>query len=263
MPAVPRSRLVRLVLSLAVVTAVTSCAPAAPESAPSPSPSAVDRFAAYERLNASVADIAEEQATLSPPMAQLLSAFRAIDRAVANLRDPERIDAAVDAWPPVTQELDDAPLEDVRRAARELAADVDATRIELARTRSSLDDDWEAAYLDAQDLVLQRVRAYAEASDALAQVLALHLPTYRQVLEETNSFVDRRSFYRSAEEASDAYEVEIGRLLDDLASARQQIAQYVEERDEAALDVNAATAAASDVWQQRPEARPSPEVSPP
>lgn len=259
----PRSRLVRLVSSLAVVTAVTACAPTAPESAPSPSPSTIDRLAAYERLNTSVAQIAEEQATLSPPMAQLLSALRAIDRAVANLRDPERIDAAVDAWPPVTQDLDDAPLEDVRRSARELAAAVDATRVELARTRSSLDDDWEAEYLDAQDLVLQEVRVYAEASDSLAQVLALHLPTYRQIMEETAAFVDRRGFYRSAEEASDAYEVEIGRLVDDLAAARQQIARYVEARDEAALDVNAATATASDVWRQRPESVPSPGVSPP
>lgn len=259
----PCSRLVHLAFCLAVVTAVTACAPATREPTPSPSPSPVDRLAAYERLNTSVGAIAEEQATLSPPMAQLLSALRAIDRAVANLRDPERIDAAVDAWPPVTQDLGDAPLEDVRRAARELAGDVDATRIELARTRSSLDDDWEAGYLDAQDLVLQEVRVYAEASDALAQVLAMHLPTYRQVMEETGAFVDRRGFYRSAEEASDAYEVEIGRLLDDLAAARQQIARYVEERDEAALDVNAASAAASDVWQQRPESTPSPEVSPP
>ena len=258
MPAVPRSRLLLLALCLAVVTALTACATPGPGPAPSPSPSGIDRLAAYERLNTSVAEIADEQAELSPPMAQLLSALRAVDRAVANLRDPERIDAAVDAWPPVAQELDPGPLEEVRRAARELAADVDATRIELARTRSALDDDWEAGYLDAQDRVLQEVRVYAEASDALAQVLALHLPTYRQLLEETSAFVDRRGFYRSADEASDAYEVEIGSLLDDLAAARQQIARYVEERDEAAIDVNAATAAASDVWQQRPERDPSP-----
>lgn len=257
------SRIVRLVSCLAVVTALSACATVAPEPEPSPSPSALDRHAAYESLNAAVAGIAEEQAELSPPMAQRLSALRALDRAVANLRDPERIDAAVDAWPPVTQELDDAPLEGVRRAARELATDVDATRIELARTRSALDDDWEVSYLDAQDRVLEEVRVYAEASDALAQVLAMHLPTYREVMERTSAFVDQRGFYRSAQEASDAYEVEIGSLLDDLAAARQQIAQYVEERDEAAQDVNAATALASEVWQERPETAPSPSVPPP
>lgn len=220
-------------------------------------------MAAYRMLHDRVAEIAEEQAELSPPMAQLLSSFRAVDQAASNLRDPERIDAAIDAWPPVRDQLDPAPLEEVRAAARELAADVDEARIDLSRTRSSLDDEWERRYLDAQDQVLQQVRAYARASDELAQVLALHLPTYRRLVEETTAFIETRSRYRSAQEASDAYEVEIGRLLDDLATARQQIARYVELRDEAALDVNAATAAATEVWAERPEDEPTPSGSTP
>lgn len=258
----PCLRLPRLVLCLAVVAAaVAGCSGAAPDAAPSPSPTP-NRMVAYEQLNDAVAEIAEEQAELSPPMAQLLSSLRAIDRAVANLRDPERLDAAVDAWPPVEGDLDVAPVEEVRRAARDIAADVDATRIELAETRSALDDEWEQGYLDAQDLVLQAVRTYARASDELAQVLAMHVPTYQQALVETTAFVEQRGFYRSAEEASDAYEVEIGPLLDELGMARQQIARFVEQRDDAASDVNAATAAATDVWRQRPEDDPSPEVTP-
>lgn len=246
-----------------MAVAATACSDGETAGIPSPTETALDTMAAYAQLNDAVAVIAEEQAALAPPMAELLSSLRATDRAVANLRDPQRIDGAVDAWPPVEGELDDAPLQEVRTAARGLAAEVDETRIELAQTRSSLDDEWERSYLDAQDEVLRAVRTYARTSDELAQVLAMHLPTYRTAIEESGAFVGTRDRYRSAEEASDAYEVEIGALLDELSTARQQIARFVEQRDDAAVEMNAQTAAAADVWARRPEDVPSPAGSAP
>lgn len=247
-----------MLVSVAMVATVAlGCADrgaGAPDRTPTPSVAEID----FDALHEGVATVAAEQAELAPPMARVLEAMRSVDETVEGLRDAEQLDATVSGWRPVPEQLRPDIVEPVRTSARELAAAVDTARGQLAEASRATDDPWEQRYLEAQDLVLQRVREYARRSDALAQVLAHHLPTYREIHEITAAFVERRGFYRSAEEASAAYEVDIGRLLDDLAGAREETARFVEERDEAALALNEASAAAAAIWEQRPSSSPEP-----
>ena len=133
-----------------------------------------------------------------------------------------------------------------------VAGDVDAARQTLADARAQLDDPWETQYLDAQDEVLLAVRGYARTADRLAQLLEQHWPTYVEVDARVVDFASRRSNYRDTPEAASALAVELDTILDDLAVAEAQLAEYRGRRSDAGREVNEASSAAVAVYEQRP-----------
>lgn len=238
----------RLLLLAALATVTVACA-----DAPEPPATEIEaRAVEFARLNAAVAEVAHAQAAADPLLANHLETLRRFDAIIEDLRDPEVIDAARERWQGVAAAFEELEVEGLRSAFRDVAFEVDEARISLSRASEQVADEWEQAYLRAQDEVLVAVREYAREADALAQVIGANQDVYARVAEETSEFVDRRWFYRSPEEAADAYEVEIGRLLPDLQDARQLLARYVGRRDEAGLAVNDATARAADIWASRP-----------
>lgn len=219
----------------------------------------VDRAEQLAEVTAAVADVAAAQAAADPLLASALAGVREVDVLVSRLRDPETVDAAKDEFPRVRSAVDAVDLTPLRPAIREIAFAVDRARTALAVAGRTAPTDWEARYLATEDETLVAVRAYAEAADALAQVLERTWPTYTAITDLTGPFVERRWVYRTSEEASAAYEVEIAPHLTDLAEAQALIERFREERDEAAAAVNEAVAETREVFRSRPpEPSPSP-----
>ncbi|MDX1657542.1 MAG: hypothetical protein R3343_01865 [Nitriliruptorales bacterium] len=246
----------RFLLLTAALLLLTACGDTA-----DPVTTEVDRRAAeFARLNTAVASVAETQASADPELADHLEAIRTFDALVEDLRAPDTVAAATDRFAPAAELLGVVDVDALRASDRELAFEVDDARAVLARARETAAGDWEARYLDAQDDVLTAVREYAEAADALAQVIGRYWDTYQAVAEETRTFVEQRWFYRTPQEAVDAYELAIDDHLPRLREARRVIADFTTERDEAAVAVNRATTDAAAVWASRPT-DPSPRTT--
>lgn len=242
-------RLPTLLLT-ALLLAVPACTPSAPEVGPTASPT--DHEALVDDLRDAVAAVAEEQDAADTRLLAALEAVRAVDEALVPLRSVGTIDDGVAAWPDAAAAFGRADVTDLRAGYLATAAAVDRARETLAATRTRLTSDWEVSYLDAEDEVLATVRAYAESADRLAQLLERHWPAYERIADQVSSFVERRWFFRSPQEALDALTVELDTLLIDLAAAQRELAQYRREREAAAQAVNEATAEAVAVWSRRP-----------
>ena len=243
-----------LVLALVFALAASACAT---ESAAGTAPRVDGRAVVLARVTDAVAEVADAQTATDPELASALAGAREVEVIVARLRDPETVDSAKDSWPRVDAAVQAVDLDPLRPAIREMAFAVDRARIALARASEAVGDDWEARYLAAQDDTLVAMRTYAEKADALAQVLERHWPTYQAVADLTGPFIEQRWLYRSPQEASAAYEVEITRYLDELGAAEDEIARYQAQRDDAARAVNAASKAAAEVFRDRPPAATS------
>ena len=238
----------RRFLLAAAVLLVPACGNADQSVAPE-----VDRRAAeFARLNNAVADVAEQQAQADPALAEHLEILRRLDGLIEELRDPEQVDAAKERFAPLATRFEELDADHLKQQYRQLAFEVDEARGALNRARQDVTDEWEAEYLDAQNDVLAALRGYAQAADALAQVLGTYRELYAAIAEETRIFVEQRWFYRTSQEAADAYELAIEDQLSGLSEARKVIADFTAERDEAAVAVNQATADAAAVWARRP-----------
>lgn len=251
-PAVPCPA-VRLLLAMLPLLLLVSCS-----SSPSPAATSTDggaREAVLADLRAEVAAVAQQQTAADAEVNDVLGAVRQVDEAVAALADVTRFDDTLSGYvegPHAAVAATDAA--GLRDGYLAVAEDVDAARQTLADARQRLDDPWEVTYLDAQDEVLLAVRAYARTADRLAQLLEEHWPTYEEVDERVTAFAATRANYRDTAEAAAALAVELDTVLDDLAVAEAQIAEYRGKRTEAGEAVNEASADAVAVYEQRPAA---------
>ncbi|MBW3662113.1 MAG: hypothetical protein KY469_03350 [Actinobacteria bacterium] len=209
-------------------------------------------------LHDEMAEVAEHQQVADLALADALSAVRRLEEVVAQLRDPERVDDAQDTSEGVDAAFTGVDPARLRQPFIDLALAVDDARATLRSTREVLDEDWQRGYLDAEDQVLTAVRAYAETADKLVQVVVRHWPTFESAHAVAARFVEQRWFYRSAQEAADAFEVQIGDLLPRLNSAQREIAKFVAQRQDAARAVNEASETASRHWRRRPGGDPTP-----
>jgi hypothetical protein len=237
-------------LLTALVVVLSACATTVPDAPPTASET--DHGALVDDLRDAVAAVAAAQAAADTRLLAALAAVRAVDEGLAPLRAVDTIDDGVAAWPDAEAAFRRADVTDLRAGYLATAAAVDRARETLATTRIQLTSDWEVTYLDAEDEVLAAVRSYAESADRLAQLLERHWPAYVRVADQVSSFVERRWFFRSPQEALDALTVELDTLLIDLAAAQGELAQFRREREAAALAVNEATAEAVAVWNRRP-----------
>lgn len=233
-------------LAITMVLSLAACAPAARVEVPAPVVD--DRGVTFDELRDAIAVVAQRQSGADDGVNRALEATRAIDRSVVALLDPERIDAQVERWPDVAATAGNAPLTGHRDAYIEVALAADRARAALSRARSRASGDDEDAYLEAQDEVLLAVRDYAEQADRVAQLLERHQSTYEFFVTKNSDFVERRSFFRSAEEASDAYATEIDGQVADLATAQRELSEQVDARRAAGVAVNDATATADRIF---------------
>ena len=251
-PRVP-CRAVRRLSLLLVVPLLVSCS-ASPTPVATPSETA-EREEVLADLRSEVAAVADQQAAADADTNEVLAAVRRVDEAVAALADVTEFDATisgyVDEVHAVVAATDATGLRDGYLA---VAEEVDAARQTLADARARLDDPWEVTYLDAQDEVLLAVRDYARTADRLAQLLEQHWATYEEVDARVTDAAGRRSNYRDTPEAAAALAVELDTVLDDLAVAEAQIAEYRRRRADAGEVVNEASAAAVAVYEERPPA---------
>lgn len=239
------SRLLPLVLLVAVLTGACSAAPA---EEPTVDPDAV------QQVHARMADVAAAQREADRRLAAAVEAVRQLDGIISGLRDPARVDDAKGTWPRVESAWNGASSEGLREGLVDLAQAVDEARIALDRVRDEVrTEPWLVDYLAAEDEVLIRTRSYAETADRLAQALVHHWPTYADLHDRTARFVEQRWFYRTSQEAADAYELAVQPLLGELAAGQEAIASAREERDAAAHEVNEAVAAAREAWEAREE----------
>jgi hypothetical protein len=243
----------RLLPLLVLLSVLAGCAPAASQ----PTTEVNDRGLLLSRLRAAVADVATAQDVADQDLTTALGAVRAIDEAVAGLQDVDTLEDEIDAWDEQDTTFGAASVDDLRSELIDVAVAVDEARGRLATARSRLDDPWETEYLAAEDAVLAAVRDYAETSDRLAQLLQRHWPVYQGVRDEVASFVERRWYFRSTQEAADAFTVEMDPLRPDLQAAQRQIAEYRTRRADAAEVVNGATADAVSVWDRRSADQPT------
>lgn len=209
-------------------------------------------------LREAVAEVADDNAVADEAVNAVLDVMRRIDETLVALRDVARLDETLSGYAAVHESAAAVSVDDLRAGYLDVAADVDDARDALASTRLRLDDPWETSYLDAQDAVLLAVRAYAEAADRLAQLIVQHWPTYATVDALVADFASRRGNFRSTDEAADALAVELDTILDDVAMAQAQLAEFRTLRTSAGRTVNDATADAVSIYEQRPATGASP-----
>lgn len=251
--------LMRWLAGALTAVALASCQP----SPQGPTTADLDTTALLvSRLRESMAEVSTTQEQITPRLRAALDAVREVDVLVARFRSTETIHEARDSVDIVAADLADVQVDGLRPAILEVAFAVDQARAALVRAQASLEDEADRAYLAAEDAVLEEVRAYAEAADALAQILIRHWPTYSGIMDETAAFAEAQWFYRTDEEAVGAYEVEVNDLLPGLRTAQDQIARFRERLQEQADAVNLAAEEAARVWRDRPTDPPSPSASP-
>ena len=242
----------RLLLSFLLVPLLVSCS-ASPIPQATPTPSDTAREVVLADLRAEVAAVAEQQADADAEVNAVLRAVRQVDEAVTALEDVVTFDEVLGSYESdVHTDVAATTATGLRDGYLAVAEDVDAARQTLADARAQLDDPWEMRYLDAQDEVLLAVRAYARTADRLAQLLEQHWPTYVEADARVVDFAARRGNYRDTPEATKALAVELDTILDDLAIAEAQIAEYRSRRTTAGQEVNDASDAAVAVYDQRP-----------
>jgi len=209
------------------------------------------------RLRDSVAIVAEAQLTADDLLSRLVTSVRSLEATVVKMRDPAAIDQGIEDWEAIAADWPEEGSPPVRAALRDVATAVDDARLVLVRVRNQRTSEWERLYLDAEDEVLAAVRAYAEAADRLSQAIEHHWDDLVVVHDLVVSFVERRWFFRSSNEATQAFEVEVDDLLDQLDTAARDVNLITREREMAAVTVNVATAGAQELWAERPLPAPT------
>jgi hypothetical protein len=252
-----------LVLGLASCTAngVTSAEPA---------PQATPASVTLDDLRAEIAEVASLQRDADRRIGAVLVAVRDLDAIIGRFRDPETVDDARAAWSDVDARAAAVVVDGLRDPFFELAHAVDRARQTLAGMRAVLVDDggddpsgaWALDYIEAEDAVLVAVREYAEDADRLARALITHWATYEEISEETSVFVEQRWYYRTSQEAADAYELTIQSKLPLLQVAQGDIADAIVTREDAAEAVSEAVAEARSAWVARPAPVTSPSPAP-
>lgn len=212
-----------------------------------------DSRARMGRLRDAVSTVAEAQRGADAELSLVVSGIRDLEETVLRLRSADTVDAAVEEWPDVSSDWPDEGAAPVREALRRVALEVDDARLVLVAVRAERTDEWERSYLDAQDAVLSALRTYAEAADRLAQVVELRWEDLAEIHDLVDSFVERRWFFRTDTEATQAFEVEVDDLVRPLDRAVNDVAALTAEREAAATAVNEATELAQDLWLRRPE----------
>lgn len=229
---------------------VAGCSASPTSTAPSEDPA---RTAALRSLRGQLAGVAEAQATADEDLNAALEPIRELDEAVVELGREAGFDQRLEAYDELHEDVEAASVgEGLREDWFDVAEVVDEARGALAGARQVLDGEWEREYLEAQDEVLVAVREYARVADRVAQLVIRHWPTYEQVDQTIVDVAERRGNYRDTAEARDALAVELDPLLDDLATAQEQLAEYGDRRQQAGQRVNEATADAVTVFEQRP-----------
>lgn len=221
---------------------------------PLPEPTQVDdREAVLSALRDEVAAVGAGRGEADAAVNEVLEVVRAVNEAVAGLGNATTFDATLAAYEDdVHARVAAVEVDGLRDGYFAVAEDVDEARQTLASARQRLDDPWEATYLDAQDAVLLAVRDYAEVADRLAQLVVQHWPAYTDADGRIVDFAARRGNYRDTQEAFDALAVELDTVVDQLAVAEAQIAEYRGRRTAAGRAVNEASADAVDVYERRP-----------
>lgn len=230
----------------------------ADEPAPAPSTSVDAVGLRLDRLNRQMAEVSAAQNRASPGLQAVLEAVRELDAFVAGMRSEEHVRETEKTWPRVDAAFLAAEPDGLREPLVEIAVKVDSARSTLSQARRVLDEPWEQRYLDAEDQVLIAVRSYAEATDALVQILQRHWSTYAGLHAASSAYVSANEFYRSSTEAVQAYEVRVTRLVGPWEAAKDEIAVFREGQVEAARAVNEAAQEAEAAW----DARTSPRMSP-
>ncbi len=239
-----------LPVALVVATLLVGCS----TTPPTTSTSVGERGRVLSALRLEVSEVAELQAAADRAVNDVLGVIRRVDEALDGLGGAATFEATLDGYAQVHAEVDATEAEGLRDGYLAVAEAVDEARATLAAARVELDGDpWEVEYLDAQDEVLVLVRAYAETADQLAQLLERHWPTYVDVDGRVVEFAEGRDNYRDTEEAANALAVELDPVLDDVAVAQAQIADYSQQRTVEGRAVNDATADLRSIYERRPE----------
>lgn len=212
-----------------------------------------DSRARMGRLRDAVREVAEAQRAADARLSAVVSAVRQLEETVLRLRSADTVDTAVEEWPDVASNWPGDGAEPVREALRQVALEVDDARLVLVAVRAERTDEWERGYLDAQDAVLSAVRTHAESADRLAQVVGRHWESLVEIHDLVDSFVERRWFFRTDTEATQAFEVEIDDLVRPLDRAVNEVGAITAEREAEAKAVNEATEYAQDLWLRRPQ----------
>lgn len=209
---------------------------------------------AVRGVNESLREVAELERQVSDPLREGLEAVTVIEPTVAALRDPERIDAALEELDEVLAEVASVDAASARTAVARLGTAVARARAavdtasDVAAGRSAWVDRW----LAAQRAVLDAVAEWGRASDVLAVALDDYASTGRELLGEAVPIAQERFRYRTAEEAAGTYEVAAGTEAAALRGLADALMAATAARDEAAAALNAADTAAEVVWQDRP-----------
>lgn len=235
---------------LALVMFGVGCDPAAVDA---PATTIDDRDVQIAELRAEFDDLATSQAKADEQLRVALEAARAIDRSVVRFLDPATLYDQGEEWDQVQSVVDAAEFTGLRQPYIDVALAADQARLTLSRAQDRVGEDVDQAYLAAQDDVLVAIRGYAEQADRIAQLLERHAEIYLRFATQNQSFTERRFFFRSAEEAADAYATEIDSFVGDLATAQQQVADEVQPWQDAAVIVNDATLIARRIYESRGE----------
>lgn len=234
-------------------TAACSSAPATPTAGPgtASATSGTDSRQVSAALPERIDEVAEAQESADNALSDAVSAARAVDDAVGGLREADGVDQTVERWPRVDGAFRSAAVEGLRENLFDVARAVDAARTAVARVRERVEGGWQARYVEAQDELLVAVRRYAETTDELAKTLITYWPVYETVHDDIGEFVDRRSRYRSPQEAANAYELVVDEHLNELAAAQQTIGRALDDRREAAEAVNRAQRRVNEIYARR------------
>ncbi len=232
--------------------------PACAATSPATEPSEPDpRAEQIDALRDALSDVARAQSTADDALAGVLDAIRGIDEAVVAVSSAATIDDALEAYPALHSRVATVSADGLREGWFDVAVAAEDAHVVVQRAEDLLDDPWEHSYVEAQDDVLTALRAYAESADRLSQIVQQHWSTYLLVDEQLSSFAERRWFFRSTQEATDALAVEADTLFADLRIAQGQLNLVRAERVGAAAAVNIATADAVQVWESRPTDQPT------
>lgn len=224
---------------------------------PSPLPATVpvQGGGAVAEANARLGDVAEAQRAVEPGLDAALRTATDVDDLVARVRDGATVDAALDEAAAVQEQVAGDELTAVADELATLRVRLDVARDALAEAVAVLPAaaGWEAEWLDVQAAVLAAVDDRAGATAEVLEALRQHRAAATDVLAVVADVATRRDRYRDAGEVAGTIEVEADDALSALAAADERLAVAVADRAVATQALNAADAAAAEVFRRRPQ----------